>query len=100
MTYRGVNAFLGITESMFRAFKTARCEPGGLEEHYFDVWDERRMSLVLAKHDELISYGAMRATDRLLHTVHTWVDLGMPTAASFALAVHRSDRALTTRKTQ
>jgi protein-L-isoaspartate(D-aspartate) O-methyltransferase len=96
----GIRSFLGITEPMFRAYKTARREPGGLEEQYFGLWDEQQTSLVLAKQDELISYGTMAATDRLLQVVHTWVDLGMPTAASFDLQVYRSDRPVTTRENQ
>ena len=58
------------------------------------------MSLVLAKDDELISYGSATATDRLLHMVHRWIDLGMPTAASFTLQVHRRIQPLTHRENQ
>jgi hypothetical protein len=51
------------------------------------------MSLVIAR-NELISYGSMAATERFLRWVHTWVDLGMPSAASFGLNVYRSDSEL------
>ena len=92
----GIRSFLGITEPMLRAFKTARDQSGGVEEQYFGLWDADQASLVLAAHDELISYGTMASADRLSHTLHTWVDLGMPTAASFALRVYPSDDRVTT----
>ena len=80
----GIRSFLAITEPLFRAFKTA-------DEDYFGLWDQEHVSLVLARDDELISYGSPAATDQLLRRVHQWVDLGMPTAASFGLRVYKSD---------
>jgi hypothetical protein len=96
----GIRSFLGITEPHFRAFKTAKTTPTSREQHYFGLWDGEQRSLVLAKDDELISYGTATMTDRLLHMVHRWVDLGMPTAASFALHVYRSDRSVAVRDHQ
>jgi len=66
------------------------------EQHYFGVWDREHASLVLARDDELISYGSAAATERLLRDVHQWIDLGMPAAASFRLHVYPSDRQLVT----
>jgi len=57
-------------------------------------------SLVLARDDELISYGNAKATERLLRLIHRWVDLGMPTASSFGVRVFRGDRPLTARDDQ
>jgi protein-L-isoaspartate(D-aspartate) O-methyltransferase len=90
----GVRSFLGVTEPMFRAFRTPKVHTAATEHHYFGLFDRDNMSLVLAIDDELISYGNLKATERLLHTVHRWVDLGMPSASSFRLRVYRNDRSL------
>ena len=92
----GVRSFLGVTEPLFRAFKIPRAHPGATEHHYFGLSDPSNISLVLATDDELIWYGNPIATDRLLHAVHRWVNLGMPSASSFQLRVYPSDRAIVT----
>jgi protein-L-isoaspartate(D-aspartate) O-methyltransferase len=91
----GIRSFLGIIEPLFRAFKTAKGHAEDREQHYFGLWDRANDSLVLARDDELISYGHMAATERLLRHVHRWVELGMPTAASFRLQIHQSGRRVT-----
>jgi hypothetical protein len=50
---------------------------------------------VLAKDDLLITYGTTAARERLIERVRRWVDLGMPTAASFTLRTFPSDTAVT-----
>jgi len=90
----GIRSFLGVTEPRFRAFKTAKTHTEATEQHYFGLWDPEQASLVLAKDDELISYGNATATERLLQRVHRWVELGMPTASGFRLRVYRNDRPL------
>jgi protein-L-isoaspartate(D-aspartate) O-methyltransferase len=87
----GIRSFLGITEPSFRAFKTAKTEERSREEHYFGLWDQAQRSLVLAKDDWLIAYGSAVAQERLWQKVRQWVDLGMPSAASFALQVYPRD---------
>ena len=87
----GIRSFLGITEPSFRAFKTAKTEERSREAHYFGLWDHAQRSLVLAKDDWLMAYGSVVAKERLLHKVRQWVDLGMPSAASFALQVYPRD---------
>ncbi len=96
----GIRSFLGVTEPLFRAFKIARAHAAATEHHYFGLWDRDNMSLVLARDDELISYGNATATERLLQLVHRWVDLGMPAASSLRLRVYRSDRLVVTRGDQ
>jgi protein-L-isoaspartate(D-aspartate) O-methyltransferase len=96
----GIRSFLGITEPRFRAFKLPKESPRATEQHYFGLWDRDNGSLVLARDDELISYGKQAATESLLRRIHQWVDLGMPTAASFQLQVHPSDRDLGTWRDQ
>jgi protein-L-isoaspartate(D-aspartate) O-methyltransferase len=96
----GIRSFLGITEPLFRAFKIAKSDKNAMEQHYFGLWDREHQSLVLAKDDELISYGSEAAAERLLHAVHRWIDLGMPTAASFRLQLYRSDDPLKSREHQ
>jgi hypothetical protein len=89
----GIRSFLGITEPLFRAFKTGRETRDGVRnDRYFGLWDKDEKSLVLAKDDSLISYGNATARNRLLQHVRRWVELGMSTAASFALQVYRRDQ--------
>jgi protein-L-isoaspartate(D-aspartate) O-methyltransferase len=87
----GVRSFLGIAEPAFRGFKGLKSEAQPREEHYFGLWLREERSLVLAKDDLLIAYGTIAAKERLLQRVRQWVDLGMPTAASFALSIFPSD---------
>jgi len=84
----GIRSFLGITEPSFRAFKTAKDTQQVREEHYFGLWDHEAQSLVLAKDDRLIAYGNSVAQQRLLEKIGEWVELGMPSAASFRLRVY------------
>ena len=99
----GIRSFLGITEPSFRTFKTDKTEKAGprsREDHYFGLWDKENGSLVLAKDDSLIAYGSAHAKERLLQSIHQWVDLGMPSAASFMLQVYPSDSPLTAGENQ
>jgi protein-L-isoaspartate(D-aspartate) O-methyltransferase len=91
----GIRSFLGITEPLFRAFKTDKAAEQPREEHYFGLWDQERHSLVLAKGDWLLAYGSAVAKEHLLQRIRQWVDLGMPSAASFALQVYPRDVPLT-----
>ena len=84
----GIRSFLGITEPSFHTFKTTKTDERFREDHYFGLWDRENDSLVLAKDDWLISYGNEMAKARLLQQVRKWVELGMPTAASFRLHVY------------
>lgn len=96
----GIRSFLGVTEPLFRAFKTLKTDAAATEHHVWGLWDPDSISLVLARDDELISYGNARATERLLQLVHRWVDLGMPAASSFRLRVFRSDHRVATQDGQ
>jgi protein-L-isoaspartate(D-aspartate) O-methyltransferase len=91
----GIRSFLGMTEPLFRAFKTDKAAEQPREEHYFGLWDQARRSLALAKDDRLLAYGNAVAKERLLQRIRQWVDLGMPSAASFALQVYPRDVPLT-----
>src|SRR5919108_2800559 len=84
----GIRSFLGITEPLFRAFKTDKAAEQPREEHYFGLWDQERRSLALAKDDWLLAYGSAVAKEHLLQRIRQWVDLGMPSAASFTLQVY------------
>jgi hypothetical protein len=90
----GIRSFLSITEPFFRAFKTAKAAERPREEPYFGLWDRAQHSLVLAKDDWLMAYGSTVAKERLLQQIRQWVDLGMPSAASFALQVYPREVAL------
>jgi protein-L-isoaspartate(D-aspartate) O-methyltransferase len=96
----GIRSFLGVTEPTFRAFKLAKTHAAATEYHYFGLWDRANMSLVLARDEELSSYGNTTATERLVDLVHQWIDLGMPAASSLRLRVYRNDRPVVTRDDQ
>lgn len=96
----GIRSFLGVTEPFFRAFKTPKADAAATEHHYWGLWDRDSMSLVLARDDELISYGNATATQRLVQQVHRWVDLGMPAASSFRLRVYPRDHPVVSRGDQ
>ncbi len=80
-----IRSFLGITEPQFLAFKAV---VQGREEHFFGLWDRDEGSLVVARDDQLVTYGTPTAATRFLSGVERWVQLGMPTAASFRLSVY------------
>ena len=85
----GIRSFLGIVEPTFRAFKTAKDDTGNnREHHYFGLWDAENHSVVIAKDDWLVAYGNPRAKDRLLESVRSWAELGMPTAACLDLKAY------------
>jgi protein-L-isoaspartate(D-aspartate) O-methyltransferase len=96
----GIRFFLGISEPRFRGFKTEKNARRPMEEHYFGLWDQERRSLVLAKDDWITAYGNASAREQLLERVRQWVDLGMPTAASFKLEVHPNDSRVEARENQ
>jgi hypothetical protein len=96
----GIRSFLGVTEPSLRAVKIARAHAAATEHHYFGLWDHAKMSLVLARDEELIAYGNPTAIEHLLQLVHRWIDLGMPGASSLKLRVYRSDHPVVTRDDQ
>ncbi len=85
------NPRVSITEPGFHVFTREKVEGRGLADLYFGLWEPAHPSLVLVKDDQLLAYGCAAAQDRLLQRVHQWVDLGMRSAASFALRVYPSD---------
>lgn len=87
----GIRSFLSITEPLFKTFKTKKTNEKSVEEQYFGLWDKENCSLVIAKDDTLTSYGSPAAEQRLVGDIRTWVNLGMPNAASFNLKVYPSD---------
>ena len=89
----GIRSFLSIAEPFFRVFKTLKATGSAVEERYFGLLDRENGCLVIARDDRLIAYGNEAAKDRLLQRVHQWVDLGMPSAASFDLRVYPSGHA-------
>lgn len=95
----GVRSFLGVTEPLFKAFKTDK-PAGPFEEQYFGLWDRAGQSLVIAKDDFLVSYGNTSAQEHLMRDIENWLSLGMPTTASFRLGVYPSDFRLAPGKNQ
>jgi protein-L-isoaspartate(D-aspartate) O-methyltransferase len=95
-----IRFFLGISEPRFRAFKTDKNPSRPQEELYFGLWDQNLRSLVLAQDDCLIAYGNDSARTQLVEKVRQWVDLGMPSAASFKLSVYPNDSRVEPRENQ
>jgi hypothetical protein len=91
----GIRSFLGVTEPLFKAFKTAKTKERPHEDQYFGLWDHQQGSLVVAKDDQLVSYGHPGAKEGLRQDLARWVDLGMPTTTSFDLRVYPIDASLT-----
>ena len=96
----GIRSFLGITEPSFRTLKVEKTADRPREERYFGLLDPANHSLVLAKHNCLIAYGNHIAKERLMQRIRQWVDLGMPTGASFTLQVYPVGAQLTARHNQ
>ena len=96
----GIRSFLGITEPCFRTFKVQKSAGRPREERYFGLWDQEHHSLVLARYDSLIAYGNSIAKELLMERLRQWVDLGMPTGASFSLQVYPVGVARTARDNQ
>jgi protein-L-isoaspartate(D-aspartate) O-methyltransferase len=86
-----IRSFLGVAEPQFLAFKDVT---QARENHFFGLWDREGDSLVIARDDQLITYGTPAAATRLLSGIERWVQLGMPTAASFCLSVYPADTAV------
>lgn len=91
----GIRFFLSVSEPIFRTYKIEVGDNHSREEHYFGLWDQANHSLVLAKDDLLIAYGNTVAKEVLLQKTREWLDLGMPSAASFKLCVYPSGVPLT-----
>ncbi len=101
---QSVRSFLTITEPGFRLFSAEPEVASDTEgewasvpstpEEFFGLWDEANQSLVLARNDQLIAYGNTKAQEQLLRALHRWVDLGMPSSASFSLHLYPSDHPL------
>jgi protein-L-isoaspartate(D-aspartate) O-methyltransferase len=87
----GIRAFLSISDPSFLPFKTEKTTERSREYNYFGLWLKENHSLVIAQNDSLIAYGNKDALDRLLQKIREWVDLGMPSAASFKLQVYPID---------
>jgi protein-L-isoaspartate(D-aspartate) O-methyltransferase len=96
----GIRAFLSISNSSFRPFKIDKATAQSQEYQYFGLWQQENHSLVIAKDDLLIAYGNEDALDSLLVKIREWVDLGMPSAASFTLKVYPIDLPLKTGSNQ
>ena len=90
----GVRSYLAITQPLFKAFVGKKTDGDPQPEHYFGLWNRAANSLVLARETGLISYGSTDATDQLVSDLRAWVDIGMPSATSFALSVYPSDMQL------
>jgi protein-L-isoaspartate(D-aspartate) O-methyltransferase len=86
--------FLGITEPSFRVFKSSRTPEQPVAQSYFGLLDSEHGSLVVAKDDGLVTNGNQVAEEHLLEKVRQWVELGMPSAASFTLQVYPIDHPL------
>jgi len=87
-----IRFFLSVAEPGYRVFTIASSGTGDQTRRAFGLWDETARSFVLAADDQLIAYGNAAAKERLLRRLHEWVDLGMPSAASFTVRVYPNGR--------
>lgn len=102
---QAIRSFLTITEPGFRLFSAVPATAADTNgestnnppkpEEFFGLWDDASQSLVLARNDQLIAYGNTQAQAQLLRALHRWVDLGMPSSASFSLHLYPSNQPLT-----
>lgn len=68
----GLRSFLSITEPLFEPIKLDK------KRATFGLFDPKEKSLVVAKHNELISYGSTCMRNLLISSIKCWIDLGMP----------------------
>lgn len=90
----GIRSFLSIVEPTFQAFKTEKEGSSEIEQPFFGLWDQASNSICYAKDDEIVSFGNATAEHRFMQHVNRWVELGMPSAASFDLKIYRRGRHL------
>jgi len=92
----GIRSYLAITEPHFRTFVTKITGSGAhaRPDVFFGLWHTRTNALVLARETSLTSYVSTDAERQLIRALRTWVDRGMPSAASFSLKVYPSDVSL------
>jgi protein-L-isoaspartate(D-aspartate) O-methyltransferase len=90
---RGIRSFLSIVEPWFRTFYLDEDHGEPLET--FGLWDAESRSLTLAVRDQLVTYGNLATHDRLRTWLRRWIDLGMPAADSFDLAIYPADATVT-----
>ncbi len=87
----GIRSFLSIAEPSFQHFKTTKINDRSREYQYFGLWKPEHRSLVVTKDELLITYGNTAAQEHLMQRIREWVDLGMPSAASFKLEIYPID---------
>jgi protein-L-isoaspartate(D-aspartate) O-methyltransferase len=89
----GFRSFLGVTEPGVRFFNevnTAAIATDGC----FGILDKKNDSLTIAKDKFLITYGGEQSRITFMNALHSWVDLGMPSASNFQLAIYPIDKKL------
>ena len=84
-----LRTFLTIREKRMVWF----VEPEGWPYFFFGLWDESSQSLALVRNLGLTSYGGDEATQALLGHLHTWVDLGLPSAVTMKVRAYRPGEA-------
>jgi protein-L-isoaspartate(D-aspartate) O-methyltransferase len=84
----GIRSFLGITEPLFRSFKSGKDVADLRDDYFFGLWDSELRSLAIARDDLIVGYGNASAFERLLQRIREWMELGMPTASNFDLQIY------------
>ena len=84
-----IRFFLSISEPLFQTFKSSKTD--SKVKNFFGIWDKENKSLAIAKDNQIITYGNSHARERLLQDIHSWVDLGMPSATCFKLQIYPLD---------
>lgn len=80
-------SFLRIVEPSFHLF---RYQDDDIDptNWFFGLLDDDLKSLVLAQKNHLVSYGNLKAKEKLMNCLHLWVDLGMPSISSLNLRIY------------
>ena len=90
----GFQSFLSISEPRFQAIRIDN------ESTTFGLLDVKSKSLVVAKYNELVSYGSTKARDYLLKSLQRWTADGMPGLVNLKVKAYPIDRKIKAGKNQ
>jgi protein-L-isoaspartate(D-aspartate) O-methyltransferase len=90
----GFRSFLSISEPTFVAIRLDK------ETTSFGLLDPKYKSLVVAKYNELVSYGSHKTRNRLLKILKGWTAKGMPGLVSLKVRAYPISRKIKAKKNQ
>lgn len=90
----GFRSFLSVSEPKFEAIQLDK------ETNAFGILDVMSKSLVVAKPNELVSYGSTKSRDHLLKILTNWTAQGMPGLVSLKVKAYPIGRKIRAQKNQ